>query len=103
MYYFVTTIFCRDTLFVTKMDFFPHLLINNMYLNVLLSVAETFIPLKSQLSFLTMLVSDLNTGKCLLVIYFGFLFALIKACGLLNRSQSLNIKLAVRLLAVGKF
>lgn len=53
-----------------------------MYLNVLLAMDETLIPL---------------------VIYFGFLFALIKACGLLNRSQSLNIKLAVRLLAVGKF
>lgn len=85
------------------MDFFSHLLINNMYLNGLLAMDETLIPLKSQLSFLIILVSNLNTGKCLLVNYFGFLFALIKACGLLNRSQSLNIKLAVRLLAVGKF
>lgn len=74
-----------------------------MYLNVLLAVDETLIPLKFQLSFLAVLVSNLNTGKCLHVIYFGFLFASIKACGLLNRSPSLKIKLAVRLLAVGKF
>lgn len=74
-----------------------------MYLNVLLAVNETLIPLKFQLSFLAVSVSSLNTGKCLHVTYFGFLFASIKACGLLNRSQSPKLKPAVRLLAVGKF
>lgn len=38
------------------------LLINTMYMNVLLAVDETLVPGKSQLSFLTMLVSSLNTG-----------------------------------------
>lgn len=71
-----------------------------MYLNVILTVDKTLMPLKSQLSSLTVLVSSLNTGTYLLVI--GFLFS-FKACGLLNRSQSLNIKQAARLLAVGKF
>lgn len=83
------------------MAFFPHLIINNMYLNVVLAVDKTLMPLKSQLSSLTVLVYNLNTGTSLLVI--GFLFSLIKACGLLNRSQSLNIKQAARLLAVGRF
>lgn len=36
------------------------------------------------------------------ILVIGFLFS-FKACGLLNRSQSLNIKQAARLLAVGKF
>lgn len=72
-----------------------------MYLNVILAVDKTLMPLKSHLSSLTVLVSSLNTGTYVLVI--GFLFSFIKACGLLNRSQSLNIKQAPRLLAVGKF
>lgn len=74
-----------------------------MYLNVLLTVIETLMTLKSKLNFLTIVFSNLKTGKSLPIIYFGFLFVFIKVCGLLNRSQSLNIKLAVRLLAVGKF
>lgn len=74
-----------------------------MYLNVLLTVIETLMTLKSKLNFLTIVFSNLKTGESLLIIYFGFLFVFIKVCGLLNRSQFLNIKLAVRLLAVGKF
>lgn len=49
-----------------------------------------------------MLAPNLTPGKCSLVIHCGFLFASIKACGLPNRNQSLNIKPAVRSLAVGK-
>lgn len=71
-----------------------------MYLNVILALDKTLMPLKSQLSFLTVLVSSLNSGTYLFIIF--FLFPFIKVCGLLNRSQFLNTKQAARLLAVGK-
>lgn len=94
--------FFAETPSVLCNRFFPHLLVNNRYLNVDVVVDKTSIPLKSQWSFLTILVPNLTPDKCSLVIHCGFLFASIEACGLLSRNQSLNIKPAVRSLAAGK-